>query len=87
MENPNERFDRLLKAMIPNEGKKQSANQASDEALAHVVTILRFLKIHRKMLLADMNMRALDAALQSRPNAFNGLRGHHACQHVALICS
>jgi len=39
--------------------------------MTHVVTILKLTEILRKMLRADMDMRAVNAALQLRPVAFN----------------
>lgn len=48
----------------------------------HVVTILKLRKILRKMLRADMNVRAIDAALKLRPHAFDGVCGHAALADV-----
>ena len=41
--------------------------------MTHVVTILKLPEILRKMLRADMHMRAVDATLQLRPTALNAI--------------
>lgn len=43
--------------------------------MTHVVTILMLCQILRKMLRTDMDMRAVDRALERGPNALDAVRG------------
>ena len=67
MNHPNDRFDKLLKAMVegekPTGRKSASADQASGEASGACSAILKLPQILRKMLPADVNVGAVDAAL------------------------
>lgn len=73
-DDPNARFDKLLKAMAPPSGRKRpSSGPASGENRPHVPAILKLPQILRKMLPADMNVSAIDPALQLRPEALQGV--------------
>ena len=50
--------------------------------MTHVVTILKLRQILRKMLPTDMDMRAVDPALEHGPEAFDGLDVRAGCGDV-----
>ena len=52
--------------------------------LSHVPAILKLPKILRKMLLADMDMCAIDPALNRRPKAFNGVDARASWRDILL---
>ena len=81
-----DRFDRLLKAMLagpaPSAERNHHPVKHQVRNLTHVPAILKLPQILRKVLPADMNVRAVDPALQLRPEAFNGVHASAVARGV-----
>ena len=71
---PHAKFDRLLEAMVPpSDRRNHQPIKHQVRRRPHVVAILKFPQILRKMLRTDMNMRPIDAALEGGPESFQAV--------------